>query len=206
MEDHHRIVEQREVEFAFGARVRNPHWVRGRHLRDRPKVVLCRCRVRTAELADCRPDIEDARDIVHLDFGVVGHLIERDREAAQWQDQIVARHCRQGVDQVGDRVNRFDEVRDFRQSEHPRDIDQSHILTGQIRDHRQRRREDVDDRLQRLDDALHRLERTAKEVRQELTQIEPDISELDRRRRALEGVETGEAPIEMHLGLDRREV
>ncbi len=143
------------------------------------------------------------REVVVLD--AVGLRVELgDDEAAQVDPQVVAEvEHRQ---QVGDRVDGLDEVRDLPVAEQPRQVDQRDRRAGQVRDDRDRVGQDVQDGADRVDDVVDRLQHAAEQPGEELPDVQADVGELHARDDGLVVRARAERPVQVEPRADGREV
>ena len=151
---------------------------------------------------------------------VSGHAagFVEDLEAAE-RDDDVRDVGRNAVDQLyhADDVPDQADVELIRRGDLLRDVEQRDGLAGQVRDHRDRRGDDVDQRLQRLGDLLHLLDDRLDVVADEAAEVEADVVELDDLQAVLDRIadrverdETAvgtvaDAPLEQEVGDDLRE-
>ena len=185
-EDLARVLEQREAdevaEVAVGQAVgeATPSAGSTRARRRRGRRRRRRCRRRRCRAAIDRAAVEVG---VPQAVGGVGAEIDRpleEREVAERQDQrgIVRVDVRDAVDERDDVGDRVDQVR-VDEPGHAGEVDERDVAPGEVRDHRDRRGDDVDYRLERLGELLHLVDDRRQELGDEAAEVEADVAELD---------------------------
>ena len=176
---------------------------------------------RAVEVETGRVDrIEGRAEVAERVRQVAGHAARPvvDLEAAE-RDHQVGDVGRDAVDQLDDAHDVADQadIELVRRRDLLRDVEQRDRRAGQVRDHRDRRGDGIDERLQRLGDLLHLLDDRLDVVADEAAQVEADVVELDHLEAILDRITDGierhelalgtvaDAPLEEKVGDDLRE-